>query len=480
MTPLRPFSLDDLEALRAHGIDPDEALQQLERLKTPMQFRTLFGPALPGDGIELLAETMQTPIDSDRLVRFIPASGAATRMFRELREALSREASEEPPALVQDFFARLPKSALAEVAASVDATGRPSEAWHEQLTALLDRSPAALATRPKALIPFHIADGRVLTALEQQLREAARMTGAGHCRVHLTVSPAHELDFRRELAFVTDRIERDLNVSLEVRLSHQDPASDTIALDADGKLLRDDSGVLVFRPAGHGALIRNLDAIDADYLVIKNIDNIGTTERQIIGANCAKHLLHRLQEIERRVHRALRSLDKNTADRQELAAIAKELGRSPTQPTTQEDWITLLDRPLRVAGMVRNTGDAGGGPFHAADPDDPAQPSRQIVEQTEVNTDDPEQLAHLQDGTHFNPVFMAVSKRRFDGSRFELTRFIDSKAWLRVDKSAAGRPITALERPGLWNGAMARWNTLFVGVPAETFQPVKTIFDLLR
>jgi hypothetical protein len=375
-------------------------------------------------------------------MKFVPASGAATRMFKDLIAALANEA---PPSATEaggTFFDRLDEFPFAaELRRRAHLTGSiASEAQERQvLTTLLE--DMRYATLPKALIAFHRVSGVVRTAFEDHLLEATRYARAadGTTRVHFTVPPEFRDEFIALLARVRSGIERATGTSLDVIFSEQHPSTDTIAAASDGAPFRNADGSLLFRPAGHGALLRNLQHLDADLVVIKNIDNVLPFEASAEVVRWKQLLIGYLLQL-----------------------LANE----------------APDRPVRVCGVVRNEGEPGGAPFWVRDAT--GHVTSQIVESSQVDLTDAAQRGIFESSTHFNPVDVVCAIRKPDGTMHDLSAFVDPSAVFLSKKSHEGRDLIALERPGLWNGAMARWRTVFVEVPAATFAPVKTVFDLLR
>ena len=298
----------------------------------------------------------------------------------------------------------------------------------------------ALRALPKGLLPFHRFGATTRTAFEEHLVEAAAIVrdGSGQCRLHVTVSPDHRAAFESALESARPRLEGETGARFDVTFSEQSPSTDTVALDESGRLFRDEDGRILFRPGGHGALLKNLQDTGGDVVLVKNIDNVVPDARR--GPTI---LWKRL--------------------------LAGYLARRERD--------SARDRPLRIVGVVRNEGEPGGGPFWVAGP---GGESRQIVESAQVNLADPAQAAIWGAATHFNPVDLACSLRDAAGRPFDLARFVDERAVFVSKKTHGGRPLRAFERPGLWNGAMAHWETVFVEVPGLTFAPVKTILDLLR
>jgi hypothetical protein len=440
----------DLQQLQARGIPASEASRQLELLRHQPAPIRLDRPCTPSDGIVVLEEshhgrllvTGERAAAEGRVTKFVPSSGAATRMFKDLIAAV---AGIDPPsrsAAARTFFQRLDEFPFSvELRQRAGVAGPVTSADEERTilrTLLYDMRYAEL---PKALIPFH--RGRAMrTAFEEHLLEATQYTRthSGLARAHFTVAPEFHSEFQQALVASSPRIQSEVpGTQLSVSFSDQHPATDTLALAPDGQPFRAEDGSLLFRPAGHGALLQNLAALGADLVVVKNIDNIVPFERN--------------QEI---VHW-----------KQLLIGYLVALQREAPS-----------DRPVRVCGVVKNEGEPGGAPFWVVDRD--GTRSRQIVESSQVNLADPEQRRIFESSTHFNPVDVICALRSPTGEPFALSRFVDPSAVFLSKKSYDGRDLIALERPGLWNGAMAHWHTVFVEVPASTFAPVKTVFDLLR
>lgn len=504
------FTDADREQLSRLGIGEDEAARQLALLASPPPHMTLERPCTPGDGIlslepearPALLEAHAEAAAASRLRMFVPASGAASRMFRDLITAREVPGELDPAdvrraaaagnaaagALAQ-FAESLPSFAFADALARVlrDRGLDPEHVakqgpWRPLLDALLSREGLDAARAPKGLLPFHRHRGRVRTAFEEHLIEAAGVAGdrAGRARIHFTVSAEHREGFERELARIRSALEFGARAT-DVSFSEQSPATDTLAADPAGGPFRDAAGRLVLRPAGHGALLGNLQALSGDLVFIKNIDNIAVESRRTEGTTWARLLLglaaRRSAEAHRLVHR-LRA-GELTALPEAAAFVRDVLGAEAPAGTDHAEWLAArLDRPWRVAGMVPNTGEPGGGPFWVREAD--GQVSAQIVESAQVDMTSPAQSACFSRGTHFNPVFIACALRGASGGPHVLERFVDERAGIVTRKSHEGRELLALERPGLWNGAMARWNTVFVEVPLAVFSPVKTVFDLLR
>ena len=510
---------DDRDQLAEHGIEPTEAERQLELLRHPGAAFRLLRPCTVGDGIRQLDEGEQreavaawrAAVAHGTAARFVPASGAATRMFRTLQPLLEedpfpgpaelsrRAAAFDPPARdLERLFRELPRLPFFdELAAVCAARGTPLREVRESrdgrrlLRALLGTGGLGLGDLPKALLPFHRYPSGSRTALEEHLREGSRYVadGNGRCRFHFTIAPDAREAFLAEIAGARDRLARDLGRHAEVELSEQHPHTDTLAITPEGEPFREDDGRLLLRPGGHGALLANLGSLDARWVLLKNVDNVRPEPAHELVAHWQQVIGGLLVSLEERVAEQLNRLRSEAPDAADLAAAARLLADELSVPGATA-WADRppgelrrllrdqLDRPLRVCAMVANRGEPGGGPFWVVRPGGEA--SAQIVERDEVG-DDRGQQEVLAAGTHFNPVQMAVGLRDAEGRPWDLPRFVDPRAVFITRKShSTGRQLVALERPGLWNGAMAKWNTVFVEVPAETFAPVKTVFDLLR
>jgi len=506
----------DLARLHEAGIGGDEAERQLALLRHPPPGPELVRPCTAGDGIERVDPRRFAALEAlhdmaaaaGRVSAFVPASGAATRMFRDAMvcragirpltratlEAAAAGGSAEARgtlALIQqmtDFaFASELDEFLARGGASLAAL-RDSGQLEELLGALLDPSGLGYAERPKGLLAFHREAGRTRAAFDEHLAEAATLAAdaAGEARLHFTVSPQHLAAFEARFAAVRGDLERD-GRRFAVGFSAQHPSTDTLAVDLEGGPFRDPTGTLVLRPAGHGALIENLAGSDGDLVTLKNVDNVASAAHRGPTLEWMRRLTGLLVETQSTVATHLERLQGDADVSTITSALAfaqRELGGlppgGPGGRTLEElrAWArAALHRPLRVCGMVPNTGEPGGGPFWVKQRDGGL--TRQIVESAEVR-DDATQRDVFARSTHFNPVFMVCALREPGGARVDLARFVDPDAAIVTRKSAFGRELRALERPGLWNGAMAYWGTRFVEVPLAVFNPVKTVLDLLR
>jgi hypothetical protein len=480
----------------------DEIERQFEFLQNPPSPVRLQRPCQPGDGIVLLSADQQadclrgwqTLLDRRQLLKFVPASGAATRMFKDLVVDKSSEdltCSDQLVDRLSDFAFRDALSAsLKEIGLNLDSI-RADRDGKVLVTRLLETGGLNYGAVPKGLVLFHRYPSGPRSALEEQIREGAEYlaTPSGRARYHFTVTESHIEDFEEQIQHTRNSLELEKGVEIAVDLSTQSPATDTMALREDGNPLRHAEGRLLLRPAGHGALLKNLQELDADVILIKNIDNVAHERLHSLSVHWKRVLAGYFGEIQEQIFALLEELETQPVSKPLLergeAFLADTLTLELPTDLDLRDFglrkqylIDRLDRPLRVCGMVRNEGEPGGGPFWL--PDSTGGQSGQIVEAAQIDFTSPEQMTIWQSSTHFNPVDLVCGLRDRHGQPYRLADFVDSTTSFVADKSYDGQPIRALERPGLWNGSMAGWNTVFVEVPSETFTPVKAVFDLLR
>ena len=515
------FTSEDLKRLSACGISTAEAQRQVAVLSRPLRCRELVRACSVGDGILVLGdedrsravEAFDAARDTVRIAKFVPASGAASRMFESLqryrtefaddsgaRLAHSVAAGDGAATLVQQFFERLDDFAFVEeLAAAIEKEGdtlsawRQEQRWHDILGVLLGRDRLNYGRLPKALIKFHRVGSRSRSALEEHLVEAALLlAGAGSpCRVHFTIHPDHEAVVRQALGSVQPSLESRYGVRYEIELSFQDARTMTVALGNDGLPFHLADGSLLLRPGGHGSLIYNVDRLDASVALIGNIDNVVPDRFKKECVYWKKVLAGHLLRLREKTFEFVRALRERSIDAEKLDGatsfarhawnieLASELaGGSADSGDRRRALLQALDRPMRVCGVVKNEGEPGGGPFWVAG--GTAGTTLQIVEGAEVNLPDAAQKKIFDAASHFNPVNLACSLTDADGRAFDLEKFVDREAVFIARKSEAGAELLALERPGLWNGAMSDWLTVFVETPIETFNPVKEVNDLLR
>jgi len=504
------FSPEELDQIAAHGISLEDALRQLALYADPPAYTRLLRPCRAGDGLRVLGEeaaagfarAFSAAVADKTVVKLVPASGAASRMFKEPLGYLN---SDSPVSTAQlkskkavDMLALVSEierfAFYDDLAAAMrrDRLQASADAHREDIRPLLAYLLTAkgldYASLPKALLKFHGYPQGARTAFEEHLAEAAAYArgAGGRCRLPFTVSDEHQALFNDLAARVVSHYSDAHGVEYDIDYSTQSPSTDAIAVDLDNRPFHDSDGSLLFRPGGHGALIANLGRIDADIVFVKNIDNVVPDHLKGPTYHWKKVLAGLLIELQEQVfaHLAVLEAADCSCDAIEAAVafLSAEIGVSvPADLSSpgerRQAAISLLERPLRVCGMVRNTGEPGGGPFWV---EKDGRVSAQVVETSQVDPDDSAQRAVLAAATHFNPVDLVCAFRDRHGKPYELSRYIDADAVFIAEKSSAGRPLKSLERPGLWNGAMAGWNSIFVEVPIETFNPVKTVNDLLR
>lgn len=489
------FSEAQKAQLRERGISEDEARRQLALLAAPPGFADVLRPCRIDDGIETIPAERQEALillheeaaGQGRCSKFVPASGAASRMFQEL--AAGRGVDAFLDAVDRFPFADDLRAELAFRGYDLDVL-KGAGSGREVLDALLGDEGLGYRTMPKGLIPFHRQDGGTpRTALEEQLHEAAAIVrdGDGLCRVHVTVSPEHLHAFRLLAERLLPALEKRLSARFALTWSVQRADTDTLAGAPGGGPFAAADGTLVLRPAGHGALLWNLAEAQGDIVFLKNIDNVQPDALRADTVRWKKVLGGRLVELQRAVFLNVARLRGQPPDPEFVHAAAvfaaEGLGLDVPPPETPLDTrrsalLRILERPLRVCGVVRNTGEPGGGPYWTRTRD--GRTTRQIVEAAEIDQRSESGAALMRDATHFNPVDLVCGVRDVAGRPFELTAFTDPRAVIVATKSHEGRDLLAFERPGLWNGGMAEWLTVFVEVPITTFTPVKTVMDLLR
>lgn len=509
----------DLAEIARLGMSDADVRRQIGLLSDPPPPLRLVRPCTPGDGIvridpgerDGLLALWEEAAARGRLMKFVPASGAATRMFQSLSNVLAedpevraegwRARAAKGERTAQDlvaFVSSLDRFAFRDaLAAPLKAEGRDLAAeaaggsWGAILRALLLPSGLGYAACPKGLIPFHRVSGEVRTAFEEHLAEGAETVRGpdGRCRIHLTVAAEDEGRFREVLERVRTPLERQRNAAYEVTFSRQERSTDTVALDSENRPFRVEGGKLLFRPGGHGALLTNLEKTRGDVVYLKNIDNVLPGRRAGESVVWKRLLAGVLVSLERRLFHFQREITLPGLEPELLDEALEFLDEALGTPRALELLAAAnaakhgflhshLFRPLRVCGVVPNAGEPGGGPFWVAGRH--GEETLQIVESSQVDPASGAQREIWASSTHFNPVDLVVGLRDFAGKPYDLSRFVDAATVFVSKKSRDGRELLALERPGLWNGAMAHWNTVFVEVPLATFAPVKTVLDLLR
>lgn len=489
------FTKRNLEQIQDQGLTVEAVDVQINNFIKGFPQIQLKAPAIPGSGIVILSEEdesryisiFENSLNSGlSTLKFVPASGAASRMFKDLFEFIDSESDDENE-FIQQFFTHIEKFAFHK-----QLTELAPDASHKELVRkLLSADGLGYGIKPKGLLLFHKYKTGNRTPFEEHLVEAASYcTGAnGIAKIHFTVSPEHLDGFKELLEKVKTVYQKRFGISFDVSFSFQHKFTDTIAVDANNKPLIDNEGNLLFRPGGHGALIENLSSLDADVIFIKNIDNVVPDRLKHDTKRYKKALAGMLVNVRNKAFTYLEKLEKSAsaADTELLNKIEtfakKELYIDFAHNFSDNDskrkfLIEKLNRPIRICGMVKNEGEPGGGPFWAINSDGTV--SLQIVEKAQIDLSNQAQLEMLNGSTHFNPVDLICSTRNFKGEKFDLKQFVDHNTGFISTKSKDGVELKALELPGLWNGAMSDWNTIFVEVPISTFNPVKTINDLLR
>ncbi len=434
--------------------------------------------ASPGDGVLTLsdaeaaaaAERYERAAAGLSVVKFVPASGAATRMFKELFEFVNDgKRGKGIDTLLENIgkFAFWPELKALLPAGADDRT----------IVSAIVNEGLGYGRKPKGLVTFHAYPEGARKAVEEHLVEGAVYAAAnGVAKIHFTVSPEHIEGFQELLAAKVPVYEKRFGIRYDISFSVQKPSTDTIAVNPDNTPFRQDDGTLLFRPAGHGALIENLNEIDADVVFIKNIDNVTTDAQRGDTIRYKKVLAGILLDLQERAFEYLKALEVGGAELEPIVEfIEKRLCVKLPGSYDSAMLRAVLDRPIRVCGMVRNEGEPGGGPFWVGNPD--GTQSLQIAESSQIGPDD---LPLMRSATHFNPVDLVCGMKNSKGVRFDLRRYTDPSTGFISSKSSGGRDLRAQELPGLWNGAMAKWNTVFVDVPITTFSPVKVVQDLLR
>jgi hypothetical protein len=432
------------------------------------------------------------------ILKFVPASGAASRMFKDLYTFLDAPREEPATDTETQFFDRITHYAFYDAlnrqclaTEGLDIPALIAAGRYKAIAAcLLEESGLRYGALPKGLIPFHTCPEGARTAMEEHLVEGAlyACNKSGEIHIHFTVRPEYRASIEQMVKEKAPFYERRYGVKYTVTLSVQSPHTDTIAATPDNEPFRDADGALLFRPGGHGALIDNLNRIDADVVFIKNIDNVAPDHLKAPVISCKKALAGMLVDIQQKIFGYLHLIESGEYTHNQIEEMIRFLQnelciKNPEMKLLEDVELILyikrkLMRPLRVCGMVRNAGEPGGGPFFVVNPDGTV--SLQILESSQIDMTCPAQKALFEQSAYFNPVDLVCALKGPDGKKYHLPDFVDKNTGFISRKSKDGRELKALELPGLWNGAMSDWNTVFVEVPTETFHPVKTVNDLLR
>jgi len=498
------FSEEDLKIFLVKGIEEAEILRQLGILHKGTVSLKLARAARVGDGIVQIApdevntyvSLFNKVVEGGRVLKFVPASGAASRMFKNWH--LYQEGKSISAGFAVTFCRDINKFAFYDDLKRVMALdGKDIQSylqarrWADIIDFIITAKGLNYGWLPKALIKFHVYPEGSRTAMEEHLVEAAQYTRDARniCRIHFTVSEEHESCFQRLLLEVKSYYENLFGVTYEVGITKQLPSTETVALGIGNKPARDVGGKIMFRPGGHGALLANVNALDADIIFIKNIDNVAPDRLKDLTVLYKKILGGYLIRLRDEIFHNINLLLRGEVDDDMLSKIMcfcqKKLFLSfPNEFSSysafakRDHILSRLNRPIRVCGVVKNEGEPGGGPFWVEGKDGTC--SLQIVEKDEIDPNSEQQGNIWRSASHFNPVDLVCSSKNYQGEKFDLNLYADKGAVFISSKSYNGEEMKVLEHPGLWNGSMALWNTVFVEVPIETFNPVKIIEDLLR
>ncbi len=500
------FNNNDLELIKSKGITIETIEEQLNRFKTGFPYLKIRSVATIGNGIVRLGDDEidecinawnQFQVSGGTVEKFVPASGAASRMFKNIFAFVTAEKPAPETDFEKKFFAEIKDfafyPALNERCVSlygkdIDALMTDGE-YVKVATALIDKEGLNYGQLPKALLQFHKTAEGAHTPLEEHLEEGAQYASDlnKNVNIHFTVSPEHRTEFEKTIAAKVPVMEKEWGVKYNVSMSEQKASTDTIAVNIDNTPYRED-GKLLFRPAGHGALIENLNDIDADVVFVKNIDNVVPRNLRDVTVKYKKVIGGYLVKLQKQIAAYLKKLQSGeyTIDElREMLAFSREVLSIRHDDTKNLDdselalyLIKKFNRPIRICGVVKNDGEPGGGPYLAFNEDGSSSP--QILETAQIDSSKPEAVELMKSGTHFNPVDLVCYTKDINGKKFNLKEFVDKNTGLISEKSKSGVTIKALELPGLWNGSMSDWTSVFVEVPIETFNPVKVVNDLLR
>lgn len=506
------FSSLDFVQIYNYGIPLENIQNQLNSYKNGISKAVIVKPAKISDGILKLSETdFQQKADffdanktNLKLIKFVPASGAASRMFQFLNEFLNdfdienesingyinRKKEYELPVFIVGLdkfpFYDEVHSKLKEVYPGYDTLKSDFKNFY-LIKMLLSPEYFNYSNKPKAILPFHLYKTHIATPIEEHLYECANYANSnGISNLHFTVSEVHQIEFEKVIASVKNKVEKETKTTINTSFSYQNKHTNTLAVDNANNPFRDENNKLFFRPGGHGALIGNLNNLDGDVIFVKNIDNVIQNHKEI-NALYKKTLAGILLESQQKVFSYLNAIDAGQEiNVEELLDFAKnslniKVKRAVSKYTVENQIIyiqKILNRPIRVCGMVKNEGDTGGGPFWVQN--SKGATSLQIVETSQIDLTNPEQVKIFNSSTHFNPVDLVCGIQNYKGEKFYLPDFVDKNSGFIVKKNKDGKPLKSYELPGLWNGAMAKWISIFVELPLITFNPVKTVNDLLR
>lgn len=509
------FTEKDIKQIVAKGLTLDEVKAQIDLFKAGLPYVNLKDTATVDSGIIKLSspekiqyiQEFQKRRDDISILKFVPASGAATRMFKFLfqflaefnpeKETINAYINKNKARDLSVFLIGLEKLPFFEDVINKvhERISNFNDLGHEEqrlefIKTMLEEKQLNLAYFPKGLLPFHRYKEHVSTAFEEHLFEGALYASSNNlANIHFTISEKHKHRFDEEFKFIEDDVEERTNTKFNITFSYQKESTDTIAVTRKNEPFKDENRQLVFRPSGHGALIRNLNELNADIIFIKNIDNVVVKKYKNELSDYKMILAGILLEVQEQAFNYLKQLHNDSLEENKLIEIAEFLSNRLNVSVSNEfEKYSLkyqikylkekLNRPIRVCGMVKNEGEPGGGPFWVKN--ESGNVSLQIVESAQIDKSSKLQKAIMKKATHFNPVDLVCGTKNYLGESFDLNKFIDRKTAFISEKTKSGKHLKALELPGLWNGSMANWNTIFVEVPLLTFNPVKTVNDLLK
>lgn len=510
------YSENDIQQIQQKGLTPREVDTQIALFKKGAQTADLHSAATIGDGIKKLnshnvdhySAYFERNSKNLKVLKFVPASGAATRMFKFLYKFLKEYDIEEQS--INSFinqeklkdlsifrvgmekfpFYHLVLQELSKKGIDFNSLNESQQVLEFAKT-MMDESQLNYGNYPKGLLPFHLyKDNKTATAFEEHLYETALYVSKGaEVHIHFTISKEFESNFREEFKHIVSKVMEVTERTFNITFSYQKESTDTIAVTPDNQPFLNPDGSILFRPSGHGALIDNLNDLDADIVFVKNIDNVVTSKYKDEVALYKKVLAGILLDLQQKVYNYQKSLEKSPFSEEQLIDIATFLKNELNVDISKEfekysekykiEYLqNQLNKPIRVCGMVKNEGEPGGGPFWVKD--DNGRVSLQIVEAAQIDKNNKQQRNILKSATHFNPVDLVCGLKNNKGEKYNLHDFVEPNAAFITKKTQEGKDLKALEKPGLWNGSMAYWNTVFVEVPLITFNPVKTVNDLLK
>ncbi|NOZ35722.1 MAG: DUF4301 family protein [Chlorobi bacterium] len=496
------FTEKDIKQFKEKNITEEQIKTQIKQFEKGFKFMNIIAPSTVGKGVLKPSEKeinryiskYEKIQDNIKIVKFVPASGAASRMFKELFSVLNDKIEINEDKSFNSayiFIQNIEKFAFFEDLKNTcgNITNFKTE-YKKVFACLLTENGLNYGNLPKGLLKFHKYNkDENRTPVQEHLAEGAKYASSkNNVFIHFTVSPEHKHLFEKHIEQIKEKYEIFLNTKFEISYSVQKPSTDTVAVDMQNKAFRNEDGTILFRPGGHGALIENLNDIEADIIFVKNIDNVVPDKLKSDTISYKKVLAGILTETINKIYSYIKKLYKSSDI--EIINEIKDFLKTELFITLDKTFDTKsnaekakylrrkLNRPLRVCGMVKNEGEPGGGPFFVQKPS--GFVSLQIVESAQIDMQNPEKAEIVRNATHFNPVDLVLSVKDYKGKKFNLKKFIDPETGFISHKYKDGKDLKALELPGLWNGAMANWNTLFIEVPISTFNPVKTVNDLLR